>query len=66
LPLDDPLADALRAARRGADGGLGFAPVFGELAAQPAFGAAVQRQLGRVQALGLRAALDLQAPTSTH
>lgn len=48
LPLDDPLAEALRAARRAADGGLGFAPVFGELPRDPAFVAAVRRAQQRL------------------
>lgn len=43
LPLDDPLAEALRAARRAADGGVGLAPVFGDLPRDPLFVAAVRR-----------------------
>lgn len=57
LPLDDPLAEALRAARQGADGGLGLAPVFGGLGADPVFSAAVQRQAARLAQRGVRGAL---------
>ena len=57
LPLDDPLADALRAARGAPDGGLGFTPVFGDLVQVPAFVAAVQRQAALLGAGGVRAAL---------
>ncbi len=59
LPLDDPLADALRVARRAPDGGLGFAPVFGDLAQTPAFVDAVQSQAGQLARGGVCAALTV-------
>lgn len=62
LPLDDPLADALRVARRASDGGLGFEPVFGDLAQAPAFVAAVQRQAAVLALGGVRVALG--SPTA--
>lgn len=61
LPLDDPLAEALRTARRGPGGGLDLAPVFAELAGHAGFRAAVGRQLQALSARGLRAVLANQA-----
>jgi fructuronate reductase len=70
LPLDDPLAEALRAARRDVDGGLGLAPVFGDLGTHPAFVAAVRRQAERLAQGGVRGALAAAGPqpaaTDTH
>lgn len=70
LPLDDPLASALRAARRAPDAGLGLAPVFGDLGSHPVFVAAVQRQAAQLATRGLRGALlavaDQSAANPTH
>ena len=57
LPLDDPQAAALRAAVGAPDGGLSFAPVFGDLVGNATFVAAVHSQRERLRAQGVRAAL---------
>ena len=57
LPLDDPQADALRAALASPAGALGFEPVFGDLARNAAFIAAVQRQGELLRTQGVRATL---------
>jgi fructuronate reductase len=57
LPLDDPQAVGLRVAVGAPDGGLSFAPVFGDLVGHATFLAAVHKQRERLRALGVRAAL---------
>ena len=57
LPLDDPLADALRQARRAPDGGVGFEPVFGELSRDRRFVHAVESASQALARQGLRQAL---------
>ena len=58
LPLDDPQADALRAAQHAPGGVLGHEPVFGDLARHAGFVAAVQRQQQALRTAGLLAALS--------
>ena len=57
LPLDDPLAADLRAARREAHAGLGVEAVFGDLVHDARFVAAVQRQAATLAQGGVRLAL---------
>ncbi|MFO1328173.1 MAG: mannitol dehydrogenase family protein [Rubrivivax sp.] len=57
LPLDDPMAEALRAARQGADGGIGHGPVFGDLAQDARFVHAVERASQSLARTGLRPAV---------
>lgn len=59
LPLDDPLAPALRAARQQADGALGLVSVFGDLAREAAFVDAVRRQAGQLARGGVCGALTV-------
>lgn len=61
LPLDDPLAAALRAAATRPDGVLGFEPVFGDLLHSPGFVAAVVRQGQLLQARGALGAVSALA-----
>jgi fructuronate reductase len=61
LPLDDPLADALRKARRESAAGLGVEAVFGDLGGDARFVAAVDRQARLLQALGARGAAAARA-----
>ena len=57
LPLDDPQADALRAALAGPDGALAHEAVFGALGRHGGFVAAVRRQQALLRTQGVRAAL---------
>ena len=58
LPLDDPQADTLRAALRSPGGVLAHEPVFGDLARDVCFVAAVQRQQHALRTRGVLAALS--------
>lgn len=57
LPLDDPQADALRAAQAGPGGALAHEAVFGALGRHGGFVAAVRRQQALLRTQGVRAAL---------
>lgn len=57
LPLDDPMADRLRAARAAGDAGLGLVPGIAELGEHARFVDAVRQQSRRLSEQGVRPAL---------